>query len=544
MAEDKSPAAQELDKRIADLEQKAAPQLEGLSDRVTGAVWDNVKDFFAVLWAGIWSGLTGETKEWIKEIGFGVEEASEPFRLEQITDKIDEIFTKHDDPFEQVRQFEAFAADYPVVGWIFKFFMILLAPTWLMLSSLTIRKEFGQQALLQAIRPALLPLESFIAYAFKNPDSLDAIKEHVTRYGFSDDFIEILFASATEKLSPEEAKQAYLRENIDEFAHDEIMKSHRLGDMAIEQRKMLYEIIPPVGDLITMAVREVFSPDVVARFGQLEDFPPEFLTHAKKVGLTEEWALNYWAAHWNLPGANQGFEMLHRGVIEYEDLSLLLRALDIMPFWRDKLIEIAYTPLTRVDVRRMYALGILDEDGVIKSYMDLGYNEENAVLMTRFTIAYTTERERDLTRADITTLFKRGVMSQDEALGFLLTMGYSEINAAYIVQRAIFERDSSIKDKKIKATQKLYVAGRITETDVYARLGKLDMPSAEQNTLLELWDLERDAKVRAFTFEQIKKLNAFAIITDQETMTELKELGYSPVDSDRLLQLIKKEGAK
>ncbi|GAH79863.1 unnamed protein product, partial [marine sediment metagenome] len=74
---------------------------------------------------------------------------------------------------------------------------------------------------------------------------------------------------------------------------------------------------------------------------------------AGKKGLSKEWSERYWAAHWNLPSPQQGFEMLHRGVINVSELNMLLRALDVMPFWRDKLTAIAFRRLTRVDIRRM-----------------------------------------------------------------------------------------------------------------------------------------------------------------------------------------------
>ncbi len=153
-------------------------------------------------------------------------------------------------------------------------------------------------------------------------------------------------------------------------------------------KELAYQI-PPVADIITMAVREAFTPAIAARFGQYQDLPSEFVDWVGKKGLSKEWAERYWAAHWSLPSPQQGFEMLHRGVIGEADLNMLMRALDIMPFWRDKLIQIAYRPLSRVDVRRMFALGVLDVSGVRKAYTDIGYNEYNADLMTQFTIRYT-----------------------------------------------------------------------------------------------------------------------------------------------------------
>jgi len=153
-------------------------------------------------------------------------------------------------------------------------------------------------------------------------------------------------------------------------------------------KELAYQI-PPVADIITMAVREAFTPAIAARFGQYQDLPPDFVEWVGKKGLSREWAERYWAAHWSLPSPQQGFEMLHRGVIGEADLDMLMRALDIMPFWRDKLVQIAYRPLSRVDVRRMFALGVLGVSGVRKAYTDLGYNDYNADLMTQFTIKYT-----------------------------------------------------------------------------------------------------------------------------------------------------------
>ncbi|MCP4231956.1 MAG: hypothetical protein GY771_17645, partial [bacterium] len=146
--------------------------------------------------------------------------------------------------------------------------------------------------------------------------------------------------------------------------------------------------IPPVNDLITMAVREAFTPEIASRFGQYEGLPKEYVDAAAKKGVSQEWAERYWAAHWTLPSVQQGFSMLHRGIINQSDLSLLLRALDIMPFWRDKLIALSFRPLTRVDTRRMHILGTLDEAGVKRAYLDQGYNDRNAALMTDFTVRF------------------------------------------------------------------------------------------------------------------------------------------------------------
>lgn len=54
--------------------------------------------------------------------------------------------------------------------------------------------------------------------------------------------------------------------------------------------RTLAERIPPVADIISMAVREAFSPSVAARFGQYEDFPDDLERFAEMQGLSPEWS--------------------------------------------------------------------------------------------------------------------------------------------------------------------------------------------------------------------------------------------------------------
>ena len=161
-----------------------------------------------------------------------------------------------------------------------------------------------------------------------------------------------------------------------------------------------------------MAVREVFNPVIVEKFGQDEDFPEQFAEYAAQQGISRFWAEKYWEAHWVLPSVQMGYEMLHRRVIDMETLKQLLAAQDIMPGWRDALIDISYKPYTRVDIRRMHDVGVLNDDEVYESYLDLGYSPDKAKNMTEFTIRLNDPDPDDidslegLTRAAIINSFK------------------------------------------------------------------------------------------------------------------------------------------
>ncbi|GAI78680.1 unnamed protein product, partial [marine sediment metagenome] len=227
------------------------------------------------------------------------------------------------------------------------------------------------------------------------------------------------------------------------------------GDYHELYKELAYQI-PPVADIITMAVREAFTPDIAAKFGQYEDFPKDLEVWAGKKGLNPEWSRRYWAAHWNLPSPLQGFEMLHRGVIDVDELNMLLRALDVMPFWRDKLTSIAYRRLTRVDIRRMYKQGVLTEKEVFESYKDHGYSDINAERMSEFTVKQTLGTLSKFTSGDIVKAFTSRMISEIDAISLLDMIGIKREDARYIISTAEYKRQWAFTDQQIAGIRNLY----------------------------------------------------------------------------------------
>ena len=285
--------------------------------------------------------------------------------------------------------------------------------------------------------------------------------------------------------------------------------------------------IPPVSDLITMAVREAFSPDIAARFGQYEDFPDDFARYAEQQGLSEEWAKRYWASHWNLPSPQQGFAMLHRGVIDANDLRTLLRAQDVMPFWRDKLIEIAYRPLTRVDVRRMYKEGVLNEQEVFQSYLDQGYSDENAERMTEFTVKQTLTTLSKFSTSDVIRAFTQRMISRSEAASLIRELGVRSADVEFILRSSEYKREWEFTEERISAIRNLYKKESFTENDASSALGRLNLPADQINVLMEQWWYEKRERppARWTKAETIKFVEA-GTITRERGVQELTALRY------------------
>ena len=297
----------------------------------------------------------------------------------------------------------------------------------------------------------------------------------------------------------------------------------------LDLHRELAFVIPPVSDIITMAVREVFTPEIAARFGQYEDFPAPLEEWGLKKGLSKEWSQRYWAAHWALPSATQGFEMLHRGVIDRDDLDRLLRAQDVMPYWRDKLTQIAYRPLTRVDVRRMYREGVLDEAGVYAAYLDHGYSEENAKRMTLFTVRQTLSAQAKFTSTDVVAAFTKRMIDRSDARALLTDLGIPSDNVSYIISRAEYKRKWDLTESRIAGIKNLYKKGVYNEDAARAKLLQLNLPSDEVDVLFEQWWYEKTGELApTWTKAETLRFAKAGSITKARAATELERMGYDP----------------
>lgn len=322
------------------------------------------------------------------------------------------------------------------------------------------------------------------------------------------------------------------------------LQKHGWTEEEVDKLKQSAFFIPPVQDLISMAVREVFTPEVSERFGQFEDFPPQFVEQAAKVGLSKEWALNYWGAHWALPSVQMGFEMLHRRVIVKEELDLLLRSADVMPFWRDKLIAISYQPLTRVDIRRMHKMEVLTNDQVFDAYQDIGYIDTDAQLLLDFTIALNEPSKAQdaddlssLTRANIINFYKDGIFSYNEADTLLQNLGLSEDAAQLYLDAAAMDLQRVERKDEIGIIIDRADSGVITFDEAQDALNRLGLETDEIQLALAELTKRQARRTKLPSRADLDKMLSAKLVTEKEYIDTMNKIGYSTAWSKRYLQL-------
>lgn len=330
---------------------------------------------------------------------------------------------------------------------------------------------------------------------------------------------------------PGELFDLWNRGTITEGDVDKGLRQSALKNEWIASLKELARVKPSVSDIIRFAVREAYSEAQVSRFDLAGGIPGEFLDEARKRGLHEEDARRYWIAHWDLPSATQGFEMLHRGEITEDELDSLLKAADVAPFWRDRLSAIAYRVPTRVDTRRMYEDGVLAREEVFRLYLDAGYDAENAERLTQWTVTRKLKAERDLTKTEVVGLVESGRLAQAEAETMLNGLGYDADEVGFIFALADYRRAKRLTDQGITTIRSKYVAWRITETEAVSALDELTVPAEERRGLLEFWAVEREANAPDVPVTTLARFLKKDIIDRAEFDRQMARKGYTNEES-------------
>lgn len=508
------------------------------------AIWDKISIFFLPMWDGvansfaIYSQLAverafGVFKRFVEQEGF----------IPKLARNLGEL--KNAKTTEDVfRELDEFSEEHPILS--FPFLSALTVGNFIsfLLAALSAKREKLSQEANREERPAIPGLGDMIEMMWKaNLPPTEQI-EILEKLGFPGKYHAPLIQGSENQLTPDNVAELLNRGEISDTEANEHLRKNRLGGDNIGKLKKLFKPIPPVQDMVRFAVREAFSPRIVQKFGLDDDFPQEFAANAAKLGLTEQWARAYWRAHWELPSLTMGFQMFHREIISREELLTLMQTQDVMPFWRDKLMALSHNPYTRVDVRRMHKEGVLSEEDVFKAYLDLGYNSERAEKLTEFVLKLNAKENKEASKSDILSAFKKGVILETEAKQMLKDIGYGINASELLILRENFDVEKKRRDAATRWIRKVYVAGRMDQSEAMIRLSEVDIVGGQANSLIADWDMEKKELHIDVTFAQLVDMLRYKII-DRVTFTnELAMRGFDNVEVDRLteLALIKVKG--
>jgi len=399
----------------------------------------------------------------------------------------------------------------------------------------------------------------------------EKLKERLKAHGFAEDKVQELLDLERRLLTAEELVVAKWRKLFSEDEEEnnkrylEEMKKLGFTEEDAKKFEAIRKFYPSPADFIRFAVREVFNEEVVKQFGYDEEYPEAIEEYAKKAGMDPEVLRWYWRAHWDLPSPSAGYTMLHRlhpdvlDVIgeKYKKLGLdpedlktdintvdtLLKIADIPSYWRKRLLAISYPPLDRVDLRRIYVLGLIGDEELEARLRELGYAPDDAKLMVQFYKQYKMSQEKDLTTSYIKKALYYKKIDEEKAKELLQDLGYDETEADLIVYLWKMEEEEDELKDRIDTIKTLYETGVISYEEAITQLDHLNLPALYRDKVMAEMERLRKRKIRLPSKTDVLNWFKKGIIDEEEFRDLMKKLNYKDEYIDHYIREIKGEAS-
>jgi hypothetical protein len=346
----------------------------------------------------------------------------------------------------------------------------------------------------------------------------------------------------------------------------------------VDMARWLQKPIPGVSDLIHFQVREAFDERVSAKYGYDEEYPKELETWLGKQGLDYRlnewpkvqdqppltWGQIYWRAHWQTPSPSQAYQMLvlcrpdrARRVaadwakifpgldVKAEDLTVtpaevrdLLKIADYPRFWRDRLMALTYSPMTQRYLQQTRTDLVDDPVPLVERVQDLGFLPTEAQV-----IAQMIERRAAIARAnsgiglspkEAVRLYIDGLVTRQQVEANARALGLAPAAANAYVARADALRNAARTRRALSLLRRAYVRRLIDWEEVlrYTELLRIDEQVVE--SLRTEWTIERGLTSRRRSAADLLRDWEWGVITREQLLDELVELGYTRRDAVRM----------
>lgn len=376
-------------------------------------------------------------------------------------------------------------------------------------------------------RPVDASAGELIPAAFLDPKKEPEVKQVLAQLGLPEKQVDLLFLAFHRAYDEGAIRTLYFRNVITESQVYEKMKAIGFDTQRTKDLMQTWPVIPSLGDIVRYIAKEAFEPEMIELFGLLEDYPVEAEFWAKQQGLDKRWVQAEWVAHWRDLGVDFMLEAYHRNIVDWPLVERYMALIEIPPKLRAIVRDTAFRVYTRVDVRRMHDLGVLNDEELVNAYLDQGYDEEKALNMAQFTIRYNAQHQKDLTKSEVLTGFRENIIERVDAEAMLIDMDYDESEAEYLLTYEEFKRNKDLEKLSLNNIKSRFQNNLIEEAVCRDRLAKLGVVTNRLNALVDQWKIDKFEDLKIPSKTDLDKFFKLGLIDAERLYNELRILGYN-----------------
>jgi hypothetical protein len=192
-----------------------------------------------------------------------------------------------------------------------------------------------------------------------------------------------------------------------------------------------------------------------------------------------------------------------------------------LPFWQDKFLATAYLPLTRVDARRAYEIGVIGVSEIYESLIQNGYSPENASTLTQFA-----KRDKDLKipNQEPFRLYRQGLSTRFDTEREMVALGYDPADLEPYFKKVELSRMVSARSLD---SFKLYADGELTQSELEDDLIDRNYDGAQIAEIVERGNTEIRRRTRNACIAGFRESFLRGDIDEETAKDRLRDLGLN-----------------
>lgn len=242
------------------------------------------------------------------------------------------------------------------------------------------------------------------------------------------------------------------------------------------------------------------------------------------------------------PTPNEAAEMAHKGIIPWDGEgagTVSFRQAFLEGPWRNKWFEpwkrmSEYLPPPRT-ITAMLREGSLTVEKAADLLKRQGVPPELIPVYLTDASATKTGKTKELTESTIAKLYGEHAISDDDAHGYLLKLRYTPVEADFVLSSWKLAREMKYRDTAIGTVHSQFINHKIDNLVASQLLDEFAVPATQRDALIRLWIQERKAKVAMLTPAQIKTAAKKDLMSPDDAIQRLVNLGYSEADAQIFL---------
>lgn len=209
---------------------------------------------------------------------------------------------------------------------------------------------------------------------------------------------------------------------------------------------------------------------------------------------------------------------------------------------KDKYIGLAFKLRRRLppprEIETALRHGAITQAEASRMLADYGYDKEGIKVVTGGATGQRADPYEKRVISAIETLYEDAAVSDQEARHLLSGLKVPDKEIDLILRAAGYRREAHLANQVTNLIRSRMVAHHIDRGEASTDLDALGIPHAQRDRLLALWEIERDSTVRTLTYAQIVKAVKKHLITPEEGLTRLENMGYTTADAELLMEEI------